>query len=184
MKNEQMNEIAKKNDNILVVLRMFFIFVTIATAFACLLWTITDLNNPDPEIGKIFYSVEIGPLTIEFTEGVKPDKISVLNYNWIKVATLAAITAVICYAISVTRRIFSQILQGNLFSPSISKELRRLAFASLAIGIIQNIMNMIRMPYLLHILDMNTLLQNSKVQSMTMNRIWDVGFIVVFIFCL
>ena len=109
-----------------------------------------------------------------------PDHNAFLLYAWIMTAAAVAIIAVVCYAIRIIRRILAPMTQGNPFHPTVGKEIRRLAFASLIIGVIQNIMSAVETLNMLRVFDLNTLFQNSQIQSVTANFRFDLGFLVVF----
>ena len=95
-------------------------------------------------------------------------------------AAAVVFVAVLFYAIGVIRKILAPMTQGDPFHPTVGREIRRLAFASLAIGIIQNAMSAVEVFSVLHIFDMNALLQGSKIQSVTSNFNFELSFIVVF----
>ncbi len=159
--------------------RIIFILAIVTVALLCIL-TIMNMVNPNSVIGSDFNIVHIGPLMLELAEEYAPNNNAILIYCWIVAAEAAAIIGVLCYSLGVIRKILAPMTQGNPFHPAVGKEIRKLAFASLAIGIIQNIMSVAEVLNVLNIFDLNALIQDSQVNSITSNFHLDLNFIVVF----
>lgn len=181
MKKEKMMKTARTLDKVFKILQRAAVICAAVSVAVLGVLTVMNAINPNSVIGTNSNLVDIGPLTFELTEEAAPDNNGILIYAWIMVAAAIAIIAVVCYAIRIIRRILAPMVQGDPFHPAVGKEIRRLAFASLAIGIIQNIMGVAETLNVLHIFDLNALLQNSQIQSITANYRYDLSFILVFL---
>lgn len=181
MKQEKMIKIAKTLDTIFKILARIIMICAIVCVIILGIFTVIHFAEPDSVIGTDRNLVDIGPFTFELAEEVAPDNNAVLVYAWIMVAAVIAFIAVACYAIRIIRKILAPMTGGNPFHPTVGKEIRRLAFAALAVGIIQNMMNIAETLYVLRIFDLNALFQNSKIRSVTANFRYNLSFLVVFL---
>ena len=180
MEREKMIKTAKALDKLFRILQRIIIICAAVSVVVIGIFTVINAIGLNSTIGTDFHSVDIGPLTLELAEEVAPDNNAILIYAWTMAAAAIAIIAVGCYAIGIIRKILAPMTQGDPFHPVVGKEIRRLAFASLVIGIVQNIMGAAETLSMLHIFHLNTLLLDSQIQSVTANFRYDVSFIVVF----
>lgn len=179
MEKEKMVRTAKTLDKVCKVLIRIIIICAAVGVIILGILTVMNAVGCNTAIGTNFNQVDIGPLTLELTE--EADNNAILLHAWIMVATAIAVIAVVCYAIGIVRKILAPMTQGDPFHPTVGKEIRRLAFASLAIGIIQNIISAAEAFNVLRVFDLNALLQNSRIQSVTANFHFELSFIAVFL---
>lgn len=180
MAREKIARTAKGLDKALRIIRGIILVGAVVCAAVLGVFTVVNaVSHGSTAVGN-YSAVDIGPLTFALTGEVAPDHNAFLLYAWIMTAAAVAIIAVVCYAIRIIRRILAPMTQGDPFHPTVGKEIRRLAFASLIIGVIQNIMSAVETLNMLRVFDLNTLLQNSQIQSVTANFRYDLGFFVVF----
>lgn len=184
MEKEKIVKKAEVFDKLLRILQRIIIICAAVCAVVLVIFTVINIINHNSMLGTGFNFVDIGPFTFELTEEVAPDNKAILIYAWIMVVAAIAIIAVIYYVIGVIRKILAPMIQGNPFHPTVGKDIRRLAFASLVLGVIQNIMNIVEVLNMLCIFNLNTLFQNSQIQSVTTNFSFDLSFIVIFFFLL
>lgn len=180
MEREKMIKTAKALDKLFRILQRIIIICAAVSVVVIGIFTVINAIGLNSAIGTDFHSVDIGPLTLELAEEVAPDNNAILIYAWTMAAAAIAIIAVGCYTISIIRKILAPMTQGDPFHPTVGKEIRRLAFASLVIGIIQNIMGVVETLSMPHIFHLDTLLQDSQIRSVTTNFSYDLSFIVVF----
>ncbi len=181
MQKEKMVRTAKTLGTVFKVLQRILMICAVVCIVLLGIFTIINTIHPNSMTGTALNAVDLGPLTLELTEEVAPDSHAILVYAWIMAAALITIIPVVCYALGVIRRILAPMAQGDPFHPTVGKELRKLAFASLAVGIIQNVLRTVGTFHVLHIVDLNALLQNSRIQSVTANFHYDLSFLVVFL---
>lgn len=174
MKKEKMIKTAKALDTVFKILKG--IILICAAIFVAILgiFTIVNFVAPHSMIVKDFSLVYMGPRISELTGEMTHDNSGFLIYAWIMVAAAIAIIFVVCYAISIIRKILAPMTQGNPFHPSVGKEIRRLAFASLIIGIIRNIMGVVET------LNLHIFLLHGPAESNTANFLFDLSFLMIF----
>ena len=180
MEREKMIKTAKALDKLFRILQRIIIICAAVSVVVIGIFTVINAIGLNSTIGTDFHSVDIGPLTLELAEEVAPDNNAILIYAWTMAAAAIAIIAVGCYTISIIRKILAPMTQGDPFHPTVGKEIRRLAFASLVIGIIQNIMGAVETLSMPRIFHLDTLLLDSQIRSVTTNFRYDLSFIVVF----
>ena len=180
MEREKMIKTAKALDKLFRILQRIIIICAAVSVVVIGIFTVINAIGLNSTIGTDFHSVDIGPLTLELAEEVAPDNNAILIYAWTMAAAAIAIIAVGCYTISIIRKILAPMTQGDPFHPTVGKEIRKLAFASLIIGIIQNIMGAVETLSMPRIFHLDTLLLDSQIRSVTTNFRYDLSFIVVF----
>ncbi len=180
MEKGKMVKTAKALDTVFKILIVLIRIGIIACVAVPGIFTVVYFIHPELLTVTAFDLLEIGPLTLKLAEGVTLSNHALLLYVWITVAAAAAPIAVVYYALHVIRKILAPMTQGNPFHPAVGKEIRKLAFASLAIGIIQNIVIAVETYHTLHTFNLNALLQNSQIQSITASFDFDLSAVVVF----
>lgn len=77
--------------------------------------TIANIFNPNAIIANGFYSMDIGPLTIELAENYSPeDNNMVLAYAWIGIGLAAIAVITVYYAFGQVRKILQPMSEGNV----------------------------------------------------------------------
>lgn len=185
MKPHKMASTAKVLEKVLKILqRVAIVCIVVAVVLLGILTVLTLMNaiNPNAVIGTDFNVVVIGSLTFELAEEFTSNNSAVLVCAW-SMATAAVIFIVlICYALGIIRKILMPMAEGNPFTPGVGREIRKLAFLSLAIGAAFNLFGVIEAIIAFHFFDMNSLIQNSQIQSVTTNFRFDVVFAIVIVF--
>ncbi len=181
MQKEEMVRTAKTLGTVFKILQRILILCAVVCVVLLGIFAVIHAIHPNAVTGTALNAVDLGPLTLELTEEVAPDSNAVLVYAWIMAAGVIAIIPIVCYALGIIRKILAPMAQGDPFHPTVGKEIRKLAFAGLAIGIIHNIMGAVGTFHVLHIVDLSALLQNSQIQSVTANYRYDLSFLVVFL---
>ncbi len=181
MKMEKMVRTAKTLDKVFKILQWVGMICAAVTALVLGIVTVMNAIDPDSFIGTAFHAVDIGPLTFQLAEEAAPDSSTILRYIWILAAAAIAFVAILCYVLGILRRILKPMTQGRPFAPFVSKEIRRLAFASLAVGVIYNVMSALETWGAIRFLDLTSLLQNSQIRSVTANFSCDVTFVIAFL---
>lgn len=178
MKTQKMVRTAKSLDKVFKILQ--WVVVLCATAAVLVLGIITVVNavNPDYIAGADSLVVSVGSLTFKLAEGVTIN--TILEYVWIMVAGAIVYIVVMFYVLGVFRKILKPMTVGNPFDPLVSRNIRKLAFAGLAIGVISNVTSYIGDLVAVRIFDLSSLLQNSPLQNISVEFHLDVTFIVLF----
>ncbi len=180
MKTGKMVNTAKALDKVFRILQRVIIICAAVSVIVLGIFTLMNAVNHNAVIGTDFNVVNIGPLTFELAEEIVPGNNAILIYAWIMAAAAIAFIAIVCYALGVFRKILKPMTEGNPFAPFVSNEIRKLAFASLAIGVVCNVMAFIEALNVILVFDLNSLLQDSQIQSVNVNFHFDVTFVIVF----
>lgn len=180
MNTSKIIKTAKVLDTVFRILQKVIAVCALVAVALLGVFTILNAVRPNTIIGSDFNIVDIGPLTIELAKEYTPDNTAILIYAWVMAAAAVAVVAVVCYALGIIRKIFAPMTQGNPFHPAVGKEIRKLAFSSLAIGILQNIMRAVEVLNALRMFHLDSLLQSSQIRSVTANFRYDLSFILVF----
>ena len=146
--------------------------------------TVTNIVNPNAIIANGFYSVDIGPITINLAESYSPkDNNMVLTYAWM-VVVLAAITGMAgYYALGQVRNILKPMSEGNPFHPTVSTNIRKIAYVSIIMGIVANVASFIETLNAVKVIEKLNLVEYVKdgsIQSITTNYNIDLTFLIVF----
>lgn len=180
MKTEKMVKTAKALDKVFKILQRVIIIFAAVSVIILGIFTVMNAVNHNAVIGTDFNIVNIGPLTFELAEEAAPDNNAILIYTWIMAAIAVAFIVIVHYVLGTFRKILKPMTEGNPFAPSVSKEIRKIAFASLAVGVIYNVMAFVEALNAIRIFELNRLLQNSQIQSVVVNFHFDVTFVIVF----
>lgn len=180
MKYQKMVKTAKALDKAFAILQRLIITCAAVVVLIVGAFTVATVVNPDFAIGTKPNAVDIGPVTFTLGEVAMPDNNTVLTYAWIMAVAAVAYIVIMWFLLGVVRRILKPMTEGEPFTPFVSKEIRKLAFFSLAIGVISNVASAIETFAAVHLFDLSNLPQNSLIQSVRANLSFDVTFIVIF----
>lgn len=183
MNKTKMMKTAKHLDTFFKVVQRILVIAMIVALGITTILTVMKIVNPDAVIGENFEAIDIGPVTIELTQEYAPEEKEVLAYAWICIALAAVFTAVICYAIQQIRKILKPMTEGNPFHQDISGNIRKIAFVSIAVGVIENIAYAIETSYIIQqITGMEEFETGRQIVSIMSNYTVDLSFLLVFAF--
>jgi len=178
MKN--LMNLSKKLDVLFKVLQRISVIGMSAAILATLILSIVNFFNPDAIIGEGFCSVDIGSVTIELSENLAPDNGTILTYVWLILLAGAVSMAVVYYAFGLVRKILQPMSEGKPFDASISRNIRKISYAVLVFGIIQNIASAIEAGAAVWAFSLAHLTEGGAVRSITANYTVSLGFLAVF----
>lgn len=180
MKNEKMIKTSKALERVFRILQCSIVICVAAGVFVLGIFTVMYATNRDAIMGAAFRSIDIGTLTLELTEEAAPSSRVTLLGTWLSMISAIAFVLTLHYALGVFRKILKPMTEGNPFAPCVSKEIRKLAFASLAVGVIRNGTEFVETLGAARIFDLNRLIQNSQIQAVTVNSQFDMTFVLAF----
>lgn len=181
MKKEKMVKTAKALDTLFKILKKIIIICAAVCIAVLAFFTVVNYMSPNSVIGKNFNLIFLGARRVKASGEVIRDNSFILIYAWMMMAAAIAIIFVVCYAIGIIRKILAPMTQGDPFHPTVGIEIRRLAFATLTIGIIRNLMYIAEVLNIPSIIDRIILLPpNRQMESATVNFLFDPSFLVVF----
>ena len=177
-------KIAKKLDTFFKVSQRIIKIAMIVAVGVVAVLTVANFVNPDAVIAEGYYSIDVGSVTINLTEGYSTeDNNMVLSYVWIVMGLAAAAGVAVYYALGQVRKILQPMTEGNPFHPTVSTNIRKIAYVSIVLGVIANVVSFLQSFGAVAMIEKIKLLDYVKegtIQSITANSQIDLTFLVVF----
>ena len=175
---------SKKLDTFFKVLQKIIKVAMIVAVCVVGALTVANIVNPNAIIAEGYYSIDVGSVTINLTESYSAkDNNMVLTYAWI-VLSIAEIAGIaVYYALGQARKILQPMTEGNPFHPTVSTNIRKIAYASIVLGVIGNVVSFLQSFSAIQLIDKIKLLDlvgEGTIQSITNNFSIDLTFLVVF----
>lgn len=142
--------------------------------------TIAELINPATVIGDELNIVEIGFLKIGLTADNVPSDLIILGIGWISTGAALIISTLIYFALSRVRFILEPMIEGDPFNKDTSKYFKHLAWFTLTIGFVGNIMKIVETVSYMNTYKLRELLVGGNVESLSTVLNFDCGFVIVF----
>ena len=181
--NKLMNTAKKLDTFFKVSQRIIKIAMIVAVGVVAVL-TVANFVNPDAVIAEGYYSIDVGSVTINLTEAYSTeDNNMVLSYVWIVMGLAAAAGVAVYYALGQVRKILQPKTEGNPFHPTVSTNIRKIAYVSIVLGVIANVVSFLQSFGAVAMIEKIKLLDYVKegtIQSITANSQIDLTFLVVF----
>ncbi len=176
MTTEKMVKTAGVLEKILRVLQVITAVIPIITVAAIVVFTVVYIANPEALSGlSVDTSINFGMLTFEAGENTAVDSADILVYCWIAAASAVVFISIMWYTLGIFRKILKPMTEGSPFYPSVSREIRRLAFMCLIGGVVRNIVSLINSANLAHLFE-----QINQPQFVSMNYVFDLSCVVEF----
>lgn len=182
MKTEKMMKTARSLEKVFKALQWVAVAcIALAVLFAGAL-VAARVRDPGgaAELWRHYNKVSLGPVSFELAPDVVPDSGTATRYFAVMLIPSAAYALMGWYTLGIFRKILKPMADGKPFEPSVSRGLRRLAFTSLAIGALYNVADVLEAANAMGLLDLDSLVQNGRILSVTTNFRVDVTFIVIF----
>ena len=175
---------SKKLDTFFKVSQRIIKIAMIVAVGVVAVLTVANFVNPDAVIAEGYYSIDVGSVTINLTEGYSTeDNNMVLSYVWIVMGLAAAAGVAVYYALGQVRKILQPMTEGNPFHPTVSTNIRKIAYVSIVLGVIANVVSFLQSFGAVAMIEKIKLLDYVKegtIQSITANSQIDLTFLVVF----
>lgn len=142
--------------------------------------TIANAVNPDVVIGTGVTQWSIGNLSFELAEEYHPDNANVLRFLWVISIIIIACAAMVYAAFGYIRKILKFMADGEPFRMEISGYLKKLAYLSLGLGVMQNIEMIVGTACSRAFPLLDTLVESGMVRSITTHCTLELSFVVVF----
>jgi len=134
---------------------------------------------PDEMIGSVDQLLEFGPLTLTVAEGYTPD----FDRMLIQAAMMLALGAVCSFigilCVKAIRGILAPMKEGKPFASETSKNLRKLGWLSLILGVAVQVMEAISLYSLFIVQNVDTLLISDKITHVDVNFSFDLGVLII-----
>ena len=180
MNTAKMQKNAKKIDIFLKVIQWILIIVTSIGIVCLALLAIISAIDPAFLIGETQHQIEVGSIVFTLAEGYTPDNATLLTYLGILFLLGALCVAGICYAIGCFRRILQSVCQGNPFYPTVGRDIRKIGFVCIGVGIVDNIAQFVEAHNMLQNLGLLALTENGPITHITVINNFDPTFLIVF----
>ena len=177
--NKLMN-ISKKLDGFFKVMQKLALIGILAAVLVVAVLTIAYAVNPSVVIGQDFTRVDIGAITIELAQEMAPDNAAVLRYAWVVVALGAAAAAFVYDAFGLVRKILKPMTEGRPFDGSVGRNIKKMGYISLALGVVQNVGAMLETAAAVKAFELTALPGSGAVRSITANYTFDLNFLILF----
>ena len=181
---DKLMKTSKKLDTFFKVLQKIIKITMIVAVCVVVVLTVANFVNPDAVIAEGYYSIDVGSVTINLTEGYSTeDNNMVLSYVWIVMGLAAVAGVAVYYALGQVRKILQPMTEGNPFHPTVSTNIRKIAYVSIVLGVIANVVSFLQSFGAVAMIEKIKLLDYVKegtIQSITANSQIDLTFLVVF----
>ena len=177
---EKLMQLSKKLDTLFRILQKTATIAMGVALLVLLVLTVVNLAAPDAVIGEDFCSVDLGPVTLELVEELAPDNGTILLYAWLSVLLGVAAAVILCRAFGLIRRILQPMTEGRPFDAGTAQNIRKLSYAALLLGLVQNIGSLLTTAAAVRIYRLTELADLGAVRSVTANFHVELGFVIVF----
>ena len=181
---DKLMKTSKKLDTFFKVSQRIIKIAMIVAVGVVAVLTVANFVNPDAVIAEGYYSIDVGSVTINLTEAYSTeDNNIVLSYVWIVMGLAAAAGVAVYYALGQVRKILQPMTEGNPFHPTVSTNIRKIAYVSIVLGVIANVVSFLQSFGAVAMIEKIKLLDYVKegtIQSITANSQIDLTFLVVF----
>ncbi|MBR5230909.1 MAG: hypothetical protein IKW00_01525 [Clostridia bacterium] len=177
--NKMMNT-AKTLDKVLHVFEIITKVAFVASIVAALLLSAVLIFDIEPSmVGEMDYTVGIGDFVFELAEGVAPSTDKLMLVELITLALMIPVFFVGIKAVKALRKVLQAMAEGNPFHAGISKQIRKLAFFELVVGILDNVANSIVPMISFDSFALKNILLSDKIAAVTYAPVFDIGFLIV-----
>jgi len=180
MDKTKFSKLAKVLDRLFAVISPIIAIATGVAIIILAVLTIVNAVDPNAVIGSEFNVVDVGEIDITLDESLTPSNGRVLVYAWIDIVLVAFSVLTVCYALHVSRRILSPIALGNPFADTTGKDLRKLGFAAIAVGVASNVKRIVSVINALNILNVDKITEGGVITAIESNFSFDYSFLIVF----
>ena len=134
---------------------------------------------PDEMIGNVDQMLEFGPLTLTVADSFTPDFDRMLIQAAAMLALGAACSFIGILCVKTVRAILASMKEGKPFASEISKNLRKLGWLSLILGVAVQVMEAVSLFSLFIVQDMEALLISEKITHVDVNASFDLSVLII-----
>lgn len=134
---------------------------------------------PDEMIGNVDQLLEFGPLTLTVADSFTPDFDRMLIQAAAMLALGAACSFIGILGVKTVRAILAPMKEGKPFASEISKNLRKLGWLSLILGVAVQVMEAVSLFSLFIVQDMEALLISEKITHVDVNASFDLSVLII-----
>ena len=134
---------------------------------------------PDEMIGSVDQLLEFGPLTLTVAEAYTPDFDRMLIQAAAMLALGAVCSLIGIMSVKAIRGILAPMKEGKPFASEVSKNLRKLGWLSLILGVAVQVMEAISLYSLFIVQNMDALLISEKITHVDVNVSFDPSVLII-----
>ena len=134
---------------------------------------------PDEMIGNVDQLLEFGPLTLTVADSFTPDFDRMLIQAAAMLVLGAACSFIGILCVKTIRAILAPMKEGKPFASEISKNLRKLGWLSLILGVAVQVMEAVSLFSLFIVQDMEALLISEKITHVDVNASFDLSVLII-----
>lgn len=176
---KQINETAKTIDKILQILEIVVKIGFVAAIVGLVIVVVGLVFNLNPEwIGTGYGSLELGSLELEIAENTIPDKRLILMPVAIEMLISLFVAGMMLRAIRCIRSIVQPMMDGSPFFQGVGEKIKTLAKYCFILGIKVNLLHIISTTLIVTSFDLENLLTNDMITSVTINAPLDGTFLL------
>ena len=174
---EQMMRTAKKLDTVFRILQWLTVGFGATAVLAVGALTVVGLKNPAALSAGMVSRLNLGPVSLQLANGYTAGSQAILTYSWIilVMAGTSVLAAYFCF--HYLRNILKPMEQGNPFHEDASRNLKKLAWVVLVLGIIRNLTNLAGGVAVLKLVDFAAF---EAFNAATVHMEVELGFLLVF----
>jgi len=176
----KLSSTAKKLDTFFKVLQKIVSISMIVLFCVLTALTVVHFVVPDAVIGTDLNTLDLGPVTIELAEQYTPSNGGILAYVWIYSIPAAICAAAVWFGLRHIRKVLAPMAEGSPFHPDTALHLKKLAYLSLVLGVVQNVGAFLETHTALRTFGLDRLTDSGVIRSLTVNYTLEMGFLVAF----
>ena len=177
---DKLNSTARKIDIVFKIAEIMLKIAFVACLVCIGIVTVGKVFNlPDEMIGTVDQLLEFGPLTLTVAEAYTPDFDRMLIQAAAMLALGAACSFIGILCVKTVRAILAPMKEGKPFASEISKNLRKLGWLSLILGVAVQVMEAVSLFSLFIVQDMEALLISEKITHVDINASFDMGILII-----
>ncbi len=138
-----------------------------------------NIINPDAVIGDELNSISLGMISIDVADELVPSNTAIKVYGCVGLLLIVILLAFVYYFFQVLKNILKPMTEDKPFSPTVSKNLKKLGFATLALGIIINIIKWLETFATAHFYNIEQIIISENIKSFTVNYNFDLSFLII-----
>ena len=177
---DKMKKTAVRLDVFFNVLQVACVVAAVAAGVALVMIAACLIFRFDPEkIGTGYNILDIGFLELEVAEAFAPGKHRVLVIGAVDMAMSVILALLGRSCVASVRRLLAPMKEGQPFASEISKNLRKLGWLSLILGVAVQVMEAVSLYSLFIVQNMDALLISEKITHVDVNVSFDPSFLII-----
>jgi hypothetical protein len=164
-------------DTIYKVLQVFCWILVVMSVLLTLFATVAAVIRGNISEAYGMYEVELGQVAFEFAPEYSLNFGWVLAFSWFSVP--AAVFLLVC--VRLTRKILCPMKEGRPFDLSVGVNIRKIGYASLALGVVQNACLLFNTYAVMHVFRSGALHVGGALKSITVNYTPDLTCLGTFL---